>query len=234
MAFLESNYLYLFLMLFSISYPLSQSFEHRIRFYTHWGRIFWATIAVCLVFIPWDIWFTKVGVWNFNEKYITGWKLFGLPVEEWSFFIIVPYCCLFIYEVLNYFFPKNIIKNKEKLLLGPYILVLLLLLMLHFGKLYTTVTFSLTIAAILHLWLTKPSWSANFLRAYLVIWLPFLIINGALTGSFTQEAVVRYNPLEFMGYRIGTIPFEDSVYNFLMVWLLIWVYESHKNPSAND
>ena len=61
---------------------------------------------MCL-FIPWDIYFTAKGVWDFNPNFIIDVKFLYLPIEEWLFFIIVPYACVFIYEVLNYFFPVN-------------------------------------------------------------------------------------------------------------------------------
>ena len=48
----------------------------------------------------------------------------------------------------------------------------------------------------------------DFLLAYLVSFLPFILINGALTGSFTKSPVVNYNPDEIIGLRIFTIPIE--------------------------
>ena len=46
--------------------------------------------------------------YNVEDDYICGIKLFLLPIEEWLFFIIIPYACVFIHEVLNYFFNKTI------------------------------------------------------------------------------------------------------------------------------
>ena len=63
-------------------------------------------VLMMLIFIPWDIWFTDWSVWQFNSDYIFGVKIFQLPIEEWMFFIIVPFSCVFIHEVLNYFLIK--------------------------------------------------------------------------------------------------------------------------------
>ena len=55
--------------------------------------------------------------------------------------------------------------------------------------------------------------------------IPFLLINGFLTGSFTQEPVVIYNPDEILGIRILNIPVEDSIYNMLMLLIVVFFYE---------
>ena len=226
---LETQYLYLFLMLFCTSYPLAQSFEWRIKYYKKWNRLLPAILAMMLIFIPWDVWFTEHGIWWFNDKYITGWKLFSLPLEEWSFFIIVPFACIFIYEVLNFFVKKDLLGSSAKWVIVMYSFTLLVVGFINYDKTYTVLTFLLTGAVGLVSAYRNPKWLGRFLLMYLVSMLPFLLINGALTGSFTEEAVVNYNPEEFMGIRIFTVPVEDSVYAFLMLLMIVWVYEGRKN-----
>ena len=68
----------------------------------------------------------------------------------------------------------------------------------------------------------------RFLFAYLISWLPFLLINGALTGNFTKYPVVNYNATEIIGFRLTTIPIEDSMYNLLMLLIVVSVYEKNK------
>ncbi len=101
MDFMESKYLYLGLMIFSIAYPLAQSFEWRLKLHKNFKAIFAGTLVMMLLFIPWDVWFTKIGVWWFRDDYITGLKIFQLPIEEWLFLIIVTYAFVFIKEVFN-------------------------------------------------------------------------------------------------------------------------------------
>ena len=101
------KYLYLGVNLFAISYPLAQSFEHRIKFSSQWFALFPAILITGAFFLIWDYWFTQMGVWEFNPTYLLGIYFFDLPLEEWLFFITVPFACVFIYEVLNYFFPKD-------------------------------------------------------------------------------------------------------------------------------
>ena len=212
-------------MLFSLSYPLAQSFESRISYYTKWKKLALATIAMMLLFVPWDIWFTKLGVWQFNERYFLGLKIWHLPIEEWLFFIFIPFACIFIYEVLNYFFPNQ--KPFKNEIAISYILALTLfsIAFINFDKQYTFVCFLLCGLVLLLSGIFKPIWLSKFFRMYLVSLIPFLLVNGFLTGSFTQEPVVIYNPDEILGIRILNIPIEDSIYNMLMLLIVVFFYE---------
>lgn len=225
MEIFETKYLYLILMLFSLSYPLAQSFESRISYYTKWKKLAPATIAMMLLFIPWDIWFTKSEVWQFNEQYFLGLKIWHLPLEEWLFFIIIPFACIFIYEVLNYFFPNQKSLKNEIAISYIFALILFSIAFINFDKQYTFVCFLLCGLALLLSAIFKPIWLSKFFRMYLVSLIPFLLINGFLTGSFTQEPVVIYNPDEILGIRILNIPVEDSIYNMLMLLIVVFFYE---------
>lgn len=230
MEFMESKYLYFGLMLFSLSYPLAQSFEHRLQLYKNWKAIFSGTAIMMLLFVPWDIWFTDMGVWWFRDDYITGFKVFQLPIEEWLFFIIVPYACIFSYEVLNYFIKKDVFRSIAKpffLALSPTLAVLAVV---YYPNYYTSITFSLTAVACLFAGLNNPAWLGRFLMMYIVIWVPFILINGTLTGNFTANPVVNYNPAEIIGFRVTTVPIEDSIYNLLMLFIVVSVYEKLKKP----
>ena len=101
MDLLETKYLYLYLLLFSIAYPLAQSFEWRLRYHRQWKHLLPAIGIMATVFIPWDIWFTSQGVWWFNEKYTSGFKTLLLPIEEWLFFWVESFL-LPVYSSMRY------------------------------------------------------------------------------------------------------------------------------------
>ena len=212
-------------MLLSLAYPLAQSFERRIYYYKKWKFLLTSILLMMLLFIPWDIWFTHWSVWQFNNDYICGLKLFLLPIEEWLFFIIIPFACVFIHEVLNYFFNKELEPSayvKISLLLA---LILAFSSVIWSDKLYTLVCFSLTSVSLFILSIYKPRWIGSFFRTYIISLIPFLIINGFLTGSFNETPIVSYSSNHIIGIRIMNIPIEDSIYCLLMLLIVIAVYE---------
>lgn len=214
------------LNLFTISYPLAQSFEWRLRFYRGWKGLFAGIALVGGAFIAWDIAFTAMGIWGFNGTYLTGISIANLPLEEWLFFLTVPYACVFIYEVMNYFVKRDVLgKVAPKVAAGIALLLLAVALFSTF-RWYTHVTFIGTaLLLLLHAFVWKPRWLGRFFVSYSVSLVPFLLVNGVLTGSWIESPVVWYNDAENLGLRLGTIPIEDSMYALLLLLGTVTVYE---------
>ena len=51
-------------------------------------------------------------------------------------------------------------------------------------------------------------------------------MNGILTGSGIEDAVVRYNDAEIIGLRLLTIPIEDLFYGFELFLLNVFFYQA--------
>tara|TARA_R110000868_G_scaffold317743_4_gene578539 strand:- start:1331 stop:2017 length:687 start_codon:yes stop_codon:yes gene_type:complete len=225
----EVKYTYLLVNLCSIAIPLAFSFEGKLQFYKKWKALFPALLIPALLFIIWDSLFTAQGVWGFNEQYLTGIKLYNLPLEEVLFFFCIPYCCVFSYEVLNYFFKQDLLGKYARY--GATILAYMLVaIAFQYSDLsYTFYTAIFTLAfLLLHLViLKKPYWS-RLVFAYLVILIPFFIVNGILTGTGLENPVVWYNDAENLGIRLLSIPIEDSIYGFLLIGANISLYEYFK------
>lgn len=210
--------LYLWLDLGSLALPLLFSFHPKIKFYKRWPSVLPGILVMALVFIPWDIYFTAQGFWGFNPNYLTGIQWLGLPIEEWLFFFCIPYACMFTHHVLSSLVPWWPLSKKTTD--WVYLMVVLGLIMgLWYGidQWYTATAF---IYALLVLGLTQntaPQILPTFFMSYLIILIPFFIVNGVLTGSGLPEPVVWYNDTQNFGIRLGTIPLEDTVYNLGML-----------------
>jgi len=222
-------YTYLLINLLSISIPFIAGFDKRLKFHRKWKYLFPAIFLTMLVFIPWDVWFTDMGVWGFNKRYLTGIEIINLPIEEWMFFIFIPYACVFTYEALNVLLRKNYFHNYVKSINFILISFFLVLGLIYINHWYTAVTFLSTSAFIaLQQFFIKGKYLGRFYFSFLIILIPFLLVNGILTGSFIDEQVVWYNNSENLGLRIFTIPVEDSVYALLMLMMNVTFYESLK------
>ncbi len=220
------SYLYLGLDAFTLLGPLALSFDRKVHFYTRWKALLPAILFTAALFIVWDIWFTAIGVWGFNETYLVGPHLWGLPLEEWLFFIVVPYACMFVYEVLNAYFPlPEEDRWSRPLTLGLAVMLLVCGVVMH-ERWYTFVTFSGTsVLLFLQVFVWERRYLGRFWRGYAVSLLPFLLINGVLTSL----PVVWYNDAENLGIRLVTIPIEDSIY---LVWLLLMTTHLYERTQA--
>jgi lycopene cyclase domain-containing protein len=183
-------------------------------------------IITLLFFVLWDVVFTFYGVWGFNPRYLTGIEIINLPLEEWLFFITIPYACVFTYDTLNYLIRKDYFSKYSRNFSIFLITLLLTIALANYERLYTSVTFGLTaIFLFIHVFILKSDFLGRFYFAYSIILIPFFIVNGILTGSFIPEEVVWYDNTLNLGIRIITIPIEDSVYGMLLILMNISFYE---------
>lgn len=204
------HYLYLALNIGTILFPLLWSFEPKVTYYKKWGNLFPAMIITAVFFLVWDHWFTDMGVWGFNDRYLSGITLGNLPLGEYLFFVTVPFSCIFIYEVLLYYKPEGLQFKQVKPITFGLIVLLLVLAGLHTDKWYTAVNFSVVAMLLaIHYFMFRTALLGRFYVFYLIHLIPFLIVNGALTGAFTPEPVVFYDDTENLGIRVFTIPIED-------------------------
>ncbi len=191
-----------------------------------------------LFFLVWDEIKTRNGVWSFSDYYTVGVKIFSLPVEEVLFFLIVPYCCVFIYECIRIYFPTVKKRKWGRVVMLALCLLFIIAAFFSFGKEYTFYTCLFNAVFILLLVVFERYFIAfdasSFFISYLVIVIPFLIVNGFLTAI----PVVMYNDTENLGLRIFSflpspmhnIPAEDIFYGMLLILMNIAAFEKIRNP----
>jgi len=220
------NFTYLIVLIASVSVPLILSFDKKVAFWKNLKYILPAIIITALIFWTWDIRFTEAKVWSFNPRYTMGLNFKGMPIEEWLFFIVIPYSCVFIYEVLKFYIEKY---EFERLFQGLSILLVVGFALIGYfyrQQAYTRLTFLFS-AIYLGYILMRNNFSKHFTKFYLsyfVSLVPFIIVNGILTSLPAFE----YNPAHIMNIRILTIPVEDFSYFFLMLLMVTTIYEMLK------
>lgn len=222
----NDKFTYTLLLVGSVIFPLLFSFEKNIRFIQFRKPIFWAILIPGVFFIIWDVLFTKLGYWSFNPVFTLEPRLLELPIEEWFFFVVIPYCSLFVYEVLKFYFPT--IRQYNYLKSFLYIISILLFIagISQIDIWYTFICLSTTAIVLFAILLEKSMDTklTHVVIAFLISCLPMFVVNGILTAL----PVVEYNQQYFSGLRIGTIPAEDFSYFLLLFLMNVFVYEKAK------
>ena len=201
------------------------SFDRRLRFDRHFGAFIKAAVLVAIPFIAWDVWFTAKGVWWFNTDYTLGIVIAGLPLEEWLFFICIPFSCVFTYYCLDKFYKMEWLSGFNNLIVFVTVIVCSVVALLHYDKIYTLVTAIATILTLIYLhFIVRAKWISKASFVFSVLMLGFFPVNGVLTGFGLESPIVNYNPNNFLGIRMITIPIEDAVYGYTQFLLVLYFF----------
>ena len=223
---MKSQYLYFIINLLCLFLPMIASFYSKAPFYKQWREIGVAILLPAIFFLAWDEVFTRLGIWGFNSQYTIGWSLGMLPIEEVLFFLCIPYACLFTYFTFKHLIERKNIFPYYELLSYALIFFLLVAGTYNMDRAYTAVTFLLLSFYLSYLTLkARVRYLGYFYILFAIILIPFLLLNGILTGSFIESEVVWYNDEAIMGIRLGTIPLEDVFYALFLILVNVSVYE---------
>lgn len=229
---MNPHYTYLMLDVLSVLFPLLLSFDKKVAFYKHWKYLLPAILVNGLLFVLWDMYFTKHGVWSFNPEYICGVYLFNLPIEEVLFFLVVPYCCAFIYECLNAYVTKEIV-TRPRLVTLIVLILSLASCVLFYDRIYTMVNAGICFLVVfVAAFVYRMRHMGRFYLSFFVALIPFLLFDGIITGL----PIVMYNDEENMGIRLLRIPIEDFFYclSLLLNTVLIMDYFKTRKSSTTN
>ncbi len=219
-------YTYILINFFTIIICFIASFDRRIQFSRFFGKFLLSSTIVGVPFIVWDIWFTANGVWWFDLNYTLGFKIAGLPVEEWLFFYCIPFACVFTYYCIEKFYRLDWAGAFNNLIVFTSFIILGVVGFLYYERIYTLLTIIVTLLTLFYLhFIAQKEWIGKVSLVYLILMPGFFAVNGILTGSFIPSPVVNYNPDDFLGIRMGTIPVEDAVYGYSQFLLNIYFFK---------
>lgn len=92
---------YLLLLLGCLVLTLPLEFLLGARVYRRPRRLGLTLLIAVPGFVVWDLIAAGRRVWWFSSEYVVGWRVLGLPIEEWLFFLVVPICALLTYEAVG-------------------------------------------------------------------------------------------------------------------------------------
>ncbi len=215
--------LYLTLNIIIIGIPLVLTFAPKVYYYRRIKSLLITMIIISTLFIIWDAMATARGDWAFNPKYITGFKILGLPIEEILFFITVPYSCIFLYETFRTYFKDKKVYYSHHLYSALAVLSFAVAIIFR-NKAYTATIFIMTgtlFAAARFCF--KSIFTSGLYWLYIIV---CTLLFGIFNHILTSRPVVTYSSQAITGWRAGTIPIEDFFYNFslLSFYLIIYLF----------
>lgn len=96
-----TNFAYLGVLLFIVLGTVWLEFIIGARVLRKPLRLILAISPVFLGLVIWDIYAISQGHWWFNEKYVTGWQIGIVPIEELLFFLVVPVAAIYSFEAVR-------------------------------------------------------------------------------------------------------------------------------------
>jgi lycopene cyclase domain-containing protein len=222
------KYEYLLFNLVIILGPLALSFDRKVHFVDKWSKAFIAAGITLIPFIIWDALVTGRHWW-FNKTFTLDFRLLGLPLEEWLFFITVPFATIFIWQILHDYMTGHSIPR-------PWLYILLYAFALpgiFFRILDKEYTALISVAVVLVGIIDRVLGTYILERRQFY---PFLgIIIGLIlifNGYLTARPIVLYDPAFQLDFRITSIPIEDFFYGISHVLFAVIIYE--KLGGIND
>ncbi len=213
---------YLLFNLIVLIGPIISQFNRQIKRIARWRLKLRTNGIVAVPFLIWDTLVTG-SHWQFNEAYTLDFRLFGLPIAEWLFFITVPFGCLLVWETLPHAKLSTSLRPLRHIRTGLYAALPIGIAVFSTGVQYT----GLVICCFGLVALTDTLLKTDLLgqpKTYLYLALVaglILVFNGYLTA----RPVVLYGEAFQSGYRILTIPIEDFGYGFALALFNAMLYE---------
>ena len=205
-----------------IAGPIASQFNRQIKQISYWRLKLLTSAIVMIPYIIWDVLVTG-SHWWFNAAYTLDFRLLDLPIEEWLFFITVPFGCLLVWETLPQANEATQVKRLQHVRGILYAMLLGGPLIFYMGKQYTgLVLFCFGLVGLADRLLGVDLLLQ--LKTYLYLAVVFLLIL-VFNGYLTARPVVLYGEVYQIGYRIFTIPVEDFGYGFTLMLFNAILYE---------
>jgi lycopene cyclase domain-containing protein len=64
-------------------------------------RLLLAIVPAALLFVAWDLAATAAGQWHFDPAQTFSVRLWGVPLEEYAFFVVIPLAGILTFEAVT-------------------------------------------------------------------------------------------------------------------------------------
>ncbi len=74
---------------------------YRLRVLRQPRRLLAAIVPVAVMFVTWDLLATAAGHWSFDPAQTFVMRWWGLPLEEYAFFVVIPLAGILTFEAVQ-------------------------------------------------------------------------------------------------------------------------------------
>lgn len=191
----------------------------------HWHRKRVLVVAWAMTTVTW-IMLNIVGIargwWVYNDAYLSGMRLFGLPLEEVVRYVVTPVVAVAVLYILQLSLNSTVSKVIITRLLLMCIGVIIFCLLLSIYKERAAVGCIVTLGT-LALLLRTPLIAQ---RAFWY-WNGMMILCCFMVDMLLTATVVQYNNAYATGLSAWGVPLENVLYNFSLCNLFVLVYVLH-------
>ncbi len=175
------------------------------------------------IFLLWDIRFTEVGVWSYDADYTLGISQKGLPLEQWLFYLVFSCTSLLVYEAIKTRFRTLDLNNIFVAIGLLMVIVFAIIAYMYRVRVYTFFCFLFTAVYFGYTIFRNQfkSCLTHFFLSYLVMLVPYFLLNGILTWNMAIE----YHQEQVLNVWILMMPVENLVFLFLLLLINTTVYE---------
>jgi lycopene cyclase domain-containing protein len=92
---------YLIVMGLCVLVTLPLEFVLDAHVYRRPRRLAGSLLPTVAAFVAWDVLAIRLGHWTFSPRWTTGWRVGNIPVEEITFFLVIPLCALLSFEAVQ-------------------------------------------------------------------------------------------------------------------------------------
>ena len=101
---------YAVMLAFVLAGTLPLHRRYRLDVFRQPLRLILAVIPVAVLFVAWDLVATAAGQWHFDPAQTSPVRWWGLPPEEYAFFVVIPLAGILTFEAV-----KTVIARRARL-----------------------------------------------------------------------------------------------------------------------
>jgi len=77
-------------------------------------RLLAAIVPAAALFVAWDLLATAAGHWHFDPAQTLALRLWGLPLEEYAFFVVIPLAGILTFEAVTVVLSRQVSRKAAR------------------------------------------------------------------------------------------------------------------------